>query len=171
MHIDLLESAAHFPAPYPAGDVAVQMLPAILLARSALLLLQHLSSQGERPPHAIITNDWVAALTAPYAHHTAWAASASPAVGALCHGCLFVHLVHNLEAGYDGRMQVGRMHASAPLAAVHQLPRHLLHETWPRSAQGGAAVEVSRPTRRAPTPLLRPRHPRPRPRLLRRSSA
>ena len=56
-----------------------RILPAVLLARGALLLLAQLAIH----PAAIITNDWVAGLTAPYARHTAWAGSAASTIAPL----------------------------------------------------------------------------------------
>ena len=80
--IYLLECAASFGAPYPAGDTAHKMLPSAVLARASLLLLERLCRQrAEPPPHAIITNDWVCGLVAPYARHPGWAGSAARGLG------------------------------------------------------------------------------------------
>ena len=66
---------------------------AIVLARGALLTITHMRLQ----PSVVISNDWVAALTAPYARHVNWAGGRLREP----HRCLFIHLVHNLEPGYD----------------------------------------------------------------------
>ena len=54
---------------------------------------------------------------------------------------MFVHLVHNLETGYDGRMQISAACDGAPtamLSALHQLPHHLLHERRSDGARGAS---------------------------------
>ena len=64
---------------------------------------------------------------------------------------LFVHLVHNLEPGYDGRMAVDT--PVAQLTALHQLPPHLLHE------RGGKGHAESLSLSRAAVCLSRARLP------------
>jgi len=73
-----------------------------------------------------VTNDWVAGLAAPYAQHPGWAGSAASGVRALGESALFVHLIHNLEPGYDGKLVVDA--PATQLTALHQLPHRLLHE-------------------------------------------
>ena len=123
-------AAARFSTPYPQGDAATRLTQPVLLARASLLLLDWLTTgRGEAPPSAIVTNDWLAALTAPYAHHTSWAGGhASSGIREIARSSLFIHLIHNLEAGYDGRLQLPD-NAGRPnmLAALHQLPSRLLH--------------------------------------------
>lgn len=203
VHLYLLECPTWFATPYPAGDPATRLAPAVLLARASLLLLERIVTlRRQPPPDCIISNDWVrtphrgiylrtpgrgplnplfpphpappprrgplnllnllfpphptpaialahtltpptpshrghsssqvASLVAPYARHTAWAGTSSAPLQATLSRCLFVHLVHNLEAGYDGRMQTSAAWDGASnsslLSALHQLPRHLLHE-------------------------------------------
>ena len=55
-------------------------------------------------PDCVISNDWVASLVAPYFRHTTWAGQAAPNVAHTLGRTLFIHLVHNLEPGYDGRI-------------------------------------------------------------------
>ena len=132
-------AASRFAAPYPKGDAATRLLPAVLLARGALLLLEHLRHlRTTPPPDVVVSNDWVASLVAPYARHTSWAGSSSAAIGALSSSTLFLHLVHNLESGYDGRLAMPTGGPPAALAALHQLPYHLMHER--RAASGSPAV-------------------------------
>ena len=72
----LLLRSEHFAAPYKGrggGDAWHALVPAVLLARGALELMREL----RMTPAAVITNDWVAALTAPSA--TDGASSRSPA--------------------------------------------------------------------------------------------
>jgi len=173
----LLRCAEHFKAPYaPAGTPWARLHAAVLLPRAALLLLHWLQQQQQppQPPHhhhhllsadepppdapeppfvpsAVISNDWVAALTAPYARHLQWTA-ACPGFGGLHHGAgggaalaqlqeawrgvPFVHLVHNLEEGYDGALELQRNLPLGALHALHQLPSHLLHD-GDRGGHGG----------------------------------
>jgi len=123
-------ATARFVSPYPPGDAATRLIQPVLLARGALLLLERLSCDAgsSQLPEVLISNDWVASLCAPYARHTAWAGSAAPAVSALGQKCLFVHLIHNLESGYDGRLPLPPGGPLATLAALHQLPSGLVHE-------------------------------------------
>ena len=72
----------------------------------------------------------MAALTAPYARHPSWTAACGGDGGPLWDegrwsDVPFVHLLHNLEEGYDGLIELS---AATPLAALHLLPAHLLHE-------------------------------------------
>ena len=131
----LLESARGFAAPYPAGDTSCRLRPAVLLARAALLVLDALDVEGAAAwPQAIITNDWVAGLVVPYARHAAWAGAAAGRLSSRTHSTLVVHLVHNLEPGYDGRLAI-----DAPvghLSALHELPPHWLHERPPARPPG-----------------------------------
>ena len=102
--IYLLECPGRFVTPYPAGDATARLSPAVLLARGSLVLLERLATlRRQPPPDAIISNDWVAALVAPYARHTAWAGAAAASIGHLSRNCLFVHLVHNLEVSDAAR--------------------------------------------------------------------
>jgi len=116
--IYLLHSSI-FDVPYPQGEPLRRILPSVLLARGALLLLRQLAIH----PAAIVTNDWVAGLTAPYARHTAWAGTAAPEITALERSSLFVHLIHNLEPGYNGELRMPEGFKS-----LHQLPTCILHE-------------------------------------------
>ena len=110
----------------PTGSTARKLLPAALLARGALLLLDRLRERGEPLPHAVVTNDWVAGLVAPYAQHPGWAGTAASGVSTLGESTLFVHLIHNLEPGYDGKLVLDA--PATQLTALHQLPHRLLHE-------------------------------------------
>ena len=72
----------------------------------------------------------MAALTAPYARHPSWTAACGGSDGPLWDegawsDVPFVHLLHNLEEGYDGLIELS---VATPLAALHLLPAHLLHE-------------------------------------------
>lgn len=160
--VHLLECPACFGAPYPAGDAARRLAPAVVLARGALLLLSAASAAADswRGPDVIIANDWVAALTAPYARYPAWAGGAAAAVNILAERCLFVHLIHNLEAGYDGRLtgDSGGVSAAATattvhraldlrtraqqLSALHQLPPQLMRDG--QTASQGENVSLTR---------------------------
>ncbi|KAL3907984.1 MAG: hypothetical protein SGPRY_009973, partial [Prymnesium sp.] len=100
-------------------DPARRLLPAILLARGSLLLLSLLPLL----PAAVVSNDWVAALVAPFARHPEWAGEASRAVGELSRSCLFLHLIHNLEPGYDGEIP------SHPTAEANGYRRELLNNS------------------------------------------
>ena len=137
-------AAGHFAAPYKGrggGDAWHALVPAVLLARGALELMREL----RMTPAAVITNDWVAALTAPYAR-----ARGGEAVGGgaeYWERTAFVHLFHNLEPGYDGTIalpaQKGEKYdpsPAEPLAALHQLPSALLHD----EGQAGRALSLSR---------------------------
>ena len=129
----LLRAPSHFAAPYATGSTPwARLLPAVLLPRAALLLLHWLRRLDPTlVPTAIVSNDWVAALTAPYARHPSWTAACGGADGgplwdeAGWSDVPFVHLLHNLEEGYDGLIELS---AATPLAALHLLPAHLLHE-------------------------------------------
>ena len=140
----LLLRSEHFAAPYKGrggGDAWHALVPAVLLARGALELMREL----RMTPAAVITNDWVAALTAPYAR-----ARGGEAVGGgaeYWERTAFVHLFHNLEPGYDGTIalpaQKGEKYdpsPAEPLAALHQLPSALLHD----EGQAGRALSLSR---------------------------
>ena len=73
-----------FAMPYPPGDAAVRLTGPVILARGSLLLLESLADlRGTRFPDVLLTNDWVAALTTPYAHHAMWARGANNALGAM----------------------------------------------------------------------------------------
>ena len=72
----------------------------------------------------------MAALTAPYARHPSWTAACGGSDGPLWDegawsDVPFVHLLHNLEEGYDGLIELS---VATPLASLHLLPAHLLHE-------------------------------------------
>ena len=136
--IHLLDGSGRFDKPYPTGDAHARLLQPVLLARASLCLLEALGRDRSPPPHAIITNDWVAALASPYARHAGWAGSATAAaIGALGRECLFIHLVHNLEPGYDGRLLLERGGSPSAIASLHQLPSHLLHEPAGEVLGGG----------------------------------
>lgn len=131
----LLRAPSHFVAPYHYGTSTpsspwARLLHAVLLPRGALLLLQWLRRRQGVNVEAIISNDWVAALTAPYARHPSWTAACGGDGGALWgegswSEVPFVHVFHNLEEGYDGSVELSK---ATPLAALHLLPAHLLHE-------------------------------------------
>mmetsp|Transcript_22548 Transcript_22548/g.74367 ORF Transcript_22548/g.74367 Transcript_22548/m.74367 type:complete len:200 (-) Transcript_22548:206-805(-) len=105
VRVYLLQSDVYFRAPYAHRSPADALLSASLLSRGALLLLERLSAS----PAALLSNDWVAALAAPYARHGAWRRAARPGGGRSWperwRGTTFVHLVHNLEPGYDGALK------------------------------------------------------------------
>ena len=70
------------PDPNPNRNQA-RLLPAMPLPRAALLLLHWLHRLDPTlRPTAIISNDWVAALTAPYARHPSWTAACAGSDGA-----------------------------------------------------------------------------------------
>ena len=147
----LLQSERHFRTCYPGGDAAMRLLPAVLLARASLLLLLRLGQIEEAAeqaaplsaaqPLALISNDWVAALVAPYARHTAWAGTASSALAEMFRPALLLHLIHNLAPGYDGQLSLPS--PPPPLASTHQLPAGLLHEGGGR-ASPSASLNLSR---------------------------
>lgn len=142
VRICLLECRARFTSPYPSGDAPSQLVTPTLLARGALMLLdwQHAAQRAPRPD-VLVSNDWVSALVAPYARKTtSWAGGAAAGIAKIGRDCLFVHLVHNLEPGYDGRLPLsGAHHGGAPPATMHQLPTALLHE--PGRGAGGTGTE------------------------------
>lgn len=140
-------SPGHFQKPYErSASVSEWILPPILLARGALLAIHLLGLR----PKAVVSNDWVCALVAPYARHGKWwpaAAMGMPFVEAekLWHDAPFVHLIHNLEPGYDGCMALsgGRLAQQRQLETLHQLPAHLLLELGPRLNLSRAALLCS----------------------------
>lgn len=81
-----------FPSPYPEGTQIFTMKQISLFSKACLELLCFISVV----PALILTNDWFTGLSAAYAKHNHF--------GETFKGTTFFHIVHNLEASYEGRL-------------------------------------------------------------------
>ena len=87
-----LHNAEIFPEPYPDFKAEMAVREISCIAKGALQLLCDL----EIIPSIILTNDWITALTPAY--------NKSGAFGETFKGTKFIHICHNLESTYEGRI-------------------------------------------------------------------
>jgi glycogen synthase len=101
-----------FPSPYSEGSVSFILRQICLFSKASLELLCFIKSV----PAVILTNDWFGAMTPAY--------SKCGHFGDTFKGTTFFHIVHNLEAGYEGRLYPANHEGT--LDYIHKLPVHCL---------------------------------------------
>lgn len=106
-----------FPSIYPDGTNTFVMKQISLFSKASLELLCFIKTI----PSVIVTNDWFPALCAGYAKNNHF--------GEVFKGTTFLHIVHNLEPTYEGRLYTS--HAEGTLEHIHKLPSiFFIDPTW-----------------------------------------
>ena len=113
VRVFFLHNAVVFPRPYPPHDAASQIRVMCAFARGALELL----CQWRLIPSLVVTNDWFTGLAPAFARNPRF-------FGAVFNRTDFMHICHNLDADYEGRMWPSK--AQGTLDALHELDTHLL---------------------------------------------
>jgi starch synthase len=108
-----------FSTPYQTGDASFRLQLLILFAKSSLELL----CQKKIIPSLIITNDWMTGLVPTYARQT---------FGSVFDGTKFLHIFHNLGAGYAGKIWPPNGDTGA-LHYLHNLPDELIVDNFDHS--------------------------------------
>lgn len=101
-----------FPKPYPALHGREQLRQLVVFAKASLEVL----CQFRVMPSVIVTNDWFTGLVPAYARVGTF--------GSTFAGTTFMHIVHNLDIDYEGRIFPNIDEGS--LDSLHGLPRDLL---------------------------------------------
>eukprot|EP01022_Parablepharisma_sp_SALTPOND_P024880 TRINITY_DN55_c0_g1_i1.p1 TRINITY_DN55_c0_g1~~TRINITY_DN55_c0_g1_i1.p1 ORF type:complete len:1631 (+),score=215.10 TRINITY_DN55_c0_g1_i1:3219-8111(+) len=107
-----LHHADLFPVVYAEGGATYILRQISAFAKAAL---EYLCSE-QFIPSLVVTNDWFTGLVAAYAK--------TGAFGDVFHGTTFLHIFHNLQELYEGRLYPNR--SEGTLDHIHQLPTHLL---------------------------------------------
>eukprot|EP01028_Stygiella_incarcerata_P011585 TRINITY_DN659_c1_g1_i1.p1 TRINITY_DN659_c1_g1~~TRINITY_DN659_c1_g1_i1.p1 ORF type:complete len:1831 (-),score=512.99 TRINITY_DN659_c1_g1_i1:200-5623(-) len=97
----------YFPAPYFHGSPEQQLASVVLLAIGTLEIISLLQLR----PSLVVTNDWPSGFVAAYAR--------SHVFSIACRNVKFLHLVHNLEEGYTGKIYP---HGMDKMEHIHELP-------------------------------------------------
>jgi glycogen synthase len=105
-----------FPSPYSEGSVSFNLKQICLFSKASLELLCFINSI----PAVILTNDWFGALTPAY--------SKCGHFGDTFKGSTFFHIIHNMEAGYEGRLYPAPNEGT--LDHIHKLPVHCLVDPY-----------------------------------------
>jgi starch synthase len=108
-----------FAAPYQTGSCAFRLQLLVLMAKASL----ELCCQTRIIPSLVISNDWMTGLV--------------PAVGrklfgSVFDGTKFLHIIHNLGAGYSGKVWPPDGDTGA-LRYIHQLPDEMIVDPFDRS--------------------------------------
>jgi starch synthase len=144
-----LHSALVFPRPYPPHDAWQQTRVLSAFARATLETL----CQWRLAPALIITNDWFTGLVPAYARNPRF-------FGQAFFRTDFLHIAHNLDPDYEGRMWPDAGQGS--LQGLHELDPHLLVDpSWEkvvinvgRATPSQRARVIARTGGRAAPPLL-----------------
>jgi glycogen synthase len=113
-----LHNAKYFPIIYPDFQPGMMIGFLALMAKAPL----ELCCQLKRFPSTIVTNDWATGLTAAYAKKNFF--------GSVFSRTKFMHIVHNLDQNYEGRIFPQR---SEDVGRIHMLPSDLLVDPhWQR---------------------------------------
>ncbi len=106
-----------FPSPYAEGSNSFILKQISLFSKASLELLCYIKSI----PAVILTNDWFTGLTAAYSKYGHF--------GETFKGTTFFHIVHNLEAGYEGRLYPSS--SEGTMDNIHKLPSTCLFDkSW-----------------------------------------
>jgi glycogen synthase len=111
-----LHNAAMFPTVYADGRGSWVMKQLVVWARGTLEALCHI----RKIPSILVTNDWFTGLVAAYAKLGMF--------GETFQGTTFLHIVHNLDASYEGRLYPDN--SEGFYQNLHGLPRHLLVDPY-----------------------------------------
>lgn len=114
-----LRHYSYFAAPYQTGSTSFRLQTLVLMGKAPL----ELCCQTSLIPSLFITNDWMTGLTAAYGRHS---------FGTVFNGSKFMHIFHNLGAGYAGKLwpndgDTGSLHY------IHQLPDQLIVDPFDHS--------------------------------------
>jgi glycogen synthase len=112
VRVFFLHNATVFPKPYPSHDAYGQTRVLAAFGKGCLELL----CQWREIPGLIVTNDWFTGLVPAYARHGAF--------GNVFQKTDFMHIAHNLNPDYEGRLWPDR--GQGTLYHLHGLPSHLL---------------------------------------------
>lgn len=116
-----LHNALVFPRPYPPHDAYHQVRMLAAFARATLETL----CQLRLVPSLIITNDWFTGLVSAYARNPRF-------FGMTFYRTDFLHICHNLDPDYEGRVWPDKNQGS--LQALHELDPHLLVDpSWDKT--------------------------------------
>lgn len=112
-----LHNPTVFPRPYPPHDAFHQVRVMSAFARGTLETL----CQWRLIPSLIITNDWFTGLVPAYARNPRF-------FGHVFNRSDFMHICHNLDPDYEGRLWPDR--AQGSLGYLHELDPHLLVDPY-----------------------------------------
>ena len=116
-----LHNALVFPRPYPPHDAYHQVRMLAAFARATLETL----CQLRLVPSLIITNDWFTGLVSAYARNPRF-------FGMTFYRTDFLHICHNLDPDYEGRVWPDKNQGS--LQGLHDLDPHLLVDpSWDKT--------------------------------------
>lgn len=107
-----LHNAELFPTVYSEGGAALILRQISVFAKASL---EYLCTE-QFIPSVVVTNDWFTGLVPAYAKFGAF--------GDVFKGTTFLHIFHNLQELYEGRLYPNP--ADGTLAHIHQLPNYLL---------------------------------------------
>ena len=119
VHLYFLHNFEIFPAPYSEGSNTFILKQICLFSKASLELLCFIKTV----PAVILTNDWFGALTPAYSKYNHF--------GETFKGSTFFHIIHNMEAGYEGRLYPSGNEGT--LDHIHKLPTHLLVDPYWKS--------------------------------------
>jgi len=111
-----IHNAEIFPRPYPDFGAAGTTRQIALFAKASLQLLCDIQTI----PAIVVTNDWFTGLTPAYAK--------TGAFGDTFKGSTFIHICHNLEPTYEGRIYPSPQEGT--LDNIHQLRTDILVDPW-----------------------------------------
>lgn len=106
-----------FPKPYPPHDAYAQTRVMATFAKGTLELL----CQWRLIPGLIVTNDWFTGLVPAYARNPKF-------FGSVFNRTDFLHIAHNLNPDYEGRLWPDR--SQGKLEHLHELDSHLLVDPY-----------------------------------------
>lgn len=113
-----LHNAKYFPSIYPHFSPVMMTAFLVLMAKCPL----EICCQLHQFPSTVVTNDWATGLTAAYAKRGVF--------GCVFSETKFMHIVHNLDKDYEGRMFPQKYE---DVGKVHMLPSDLLVDPhWER---------------------------------------
>ena len=117
VNVLFLHNEQFFPTPYTDGRGSYIMKQLAVWGKATLELLCAISLV----PAVVVTNDWFTALVPAYAK--------TGAFGTTFHGCQFVHIVHNLDPAYEGRIYPEK--SEGLYENIHFLPIiYLVEPSW-----------------------------------------
>eukprot|EP00762_Andalucia_godoyi_P003990 ANDGO_05608.mRNA.1 Glycogen synthase len=130
VHYYFLHHADIFPVAYRSGRAMDQCRTVVLLARAALETL----CQKHILPAVIVTHDWPSGLVAAYTKLGYY--------GSSFRGATLMHVVHNLEEGYQGRIYPeAHLHAADDhFGWIHQLPDDVVWDPYIRCIDSSRAA-------------------------------
>eukprot|EP01114_Cavostelium_apophysatum_P006786 TRINITY_DN1825_c0_g1_i1.p1 TRINITY_DN1825_c0_g1~~TRINITY_DN1825_c0_g1_i1.p1 ORF type:complete len:1954 (+),score=547.30 TRINITY_DN1825_c0_g1_i1:198-6059(+) len=117
--LHFLHNWKYFSTPYHTGSPQHQLQTIVLIAKASL----EYCCQLRLLPSIIVTNDWFCGLVPAYAKR-------SGAFGTTFQGTTFMHVVHNLEEGYEGKIYP---EDEDDLSYIHQLSKDLIMEPYTNS--------------------------------------